>query len=312
MQPWRGGINLIFIVTLAVTLACLRAGLPSIPRVSQGDSRDPGRTLPFFDRPEQSHLAKGRTENLQLRPECSAKYSERSSPPISEDGKQRTAFCEPHAAFRLSILPPGSFDARTSTFSMIGGLARSSGAFAISAAATLPARCACRPASSGKASKIPNVVGPIRIPNQASVPGSSWTIGRPPFRKASTSASFPGLASNRTYNATVTVVCLLVWRNSLREIVTPRRTRIQQAPAHRLSRLPEQHVLMGMFRSARMGTGEVRPKSYAHDEPRSIGGIIQLGYGLSCCFRAVSRSVRSAPCGANRGKRGYHHSRTCR
>src|SRR5437762_10933673 len=39
----------------------------------------------------------------------------------------------------------GSFVARTSTFSMTGGFARSSGAFAINAAATFPERCALPP-----------------------------------------------------------------------------------------------------------------------------------------------------------------------
>src|SRR5215472_9823827 len=51
----------------------------------------------------------------------------------------------------------GNFAASTSIFSITGGLARSSEALAISAAATLPDKCACRPASSGKASKMPKV-----------------------------------------------------------------------------------------------------------------------------------------------------------
>ncbi|HEY6885060.1 MAG TPA: hypothetical protein VI278_13585 [Nitrososphaeraceae archaeon] len=55
----------------------------------------------------------------------------------------------------------------------MGGFAKSSEAFSASAAATRPDRCACRPESSGKASKMPNVDGPIRVANQAVVAGSS-------------------------------------------------------------------------------------------------------------------------------------------
>ena len=44
---------------------------------------------------------------------------------------------------------------------------------AMSAAATRPERCACRPASSGNASKLPKVDGPSRSANQAVVSGSS-------------------------------------------------------------------------------------------------------------------------------------------
>ena len=51
---------------------------------------------------------------------------------------------------------------------MVGGSENNSPAFAIKAAATLPERWASRPASSGKASKMPKVVGPRRIyPNRA-------------------------------------------------------------------------------------------------------------------------------------------------
>src|SRR3546814_1032417 len=70
---------------------------------------------------------------------------------------------------------------------MDGGSENNSPAFAINAAATLPERWACRPASFGKASKIPKVLGPRRMPNQAVVAGSSLTMGRPLIRKLSTS-----------------------------------------------------------------------------------------------------------------------------
>src|SRR5690349_8447160 len=100
---------------------------------------------------------------------------------------------------------PGSFAASTSTFSMTGGLARRSPAFAMSAAATRPDRCAWRPGSSGNASKMPKMRGPRRSANHAVVAGSSWTSARPPFRNDSTSLSLPGFASSCTYNATLTM-----------------------------------------------------------------------------------------------------------
>ena len=86
----------------------------------------------------------------------------------------------------------GSFAARTSTFSMEGGFERRSGALAISAAATFPERCACRPLSSGKASKMANAEVEMRIANHAVVAGSASTMGRPPRRKLSTSFSCAG------------------------------------------------------------------------------------------------------------------------
>src|SRR5262249_27241925 len=90
----------------------------------------------------------------------------------------------------------------TSIFSMTGAFAKSSGALAISAAATFPERCACRPASSGKASKMPKVEGPMRMANHAIVAGSCSTMARPPRRKLSTSLSLPAFASRRTYKPT--------------------------------------------------------------------------------------------------------------
>ena len=70
-------------------------------------------------------------------------------------------------AFPKFVVPqPGSLSATTSIFSMVGGCSKSSGAFSIKAAATLPERCACLPASSENTSKIPKVDGPKRIPNQ--------------------------------------------------------------------------------------------------------------------------------------------------
>ena len=80
----------------------------------------------------------------------------------------------------------GSLAARTSIFSMTGCCARSSGDLAINAAATRPPRWASRPASSGNASKMPNVDGPRRGENHATVAGSSRTTGRAPHRRFST------------------------------------------------------------------------------------------------------------------------------
>src|SRR5678815_756895 len=94
---------------------------------------------------------------------------------------------------------------------MTGGWLRSSGALAMSAAATRPVRCACLPSSSGNASKMPKVEGPSRIANHAVVDGSSCTIDKPPRRKFSTSFSLPGLASNLTNKATLTIFYLLLF-----------------------------------------------------------------------------------------------------
>ena len=74
-----------------------------------------------------------------------------------------------------------SFAARTSTCSMVGGWASSSGALAISAAAICPARCAWRPASSANASKMPKVEVRIRSANQTVVAGSAFANGRALF-----------------------------------------------------------------------------------------------------------------------------------
>src|SRR5215471_8931950 len=52
---------------------------------------------------------------------------------------------------------------------------------------------------------MPKVEGPMRSANQAVVAGSCWTMAKPPRRKVSTSASFPGFASRRTYSALLTI-----------------------------------------------------------------------------------------------------------
>ena len=76
-------------------------------------------------------------------------------PPAPEPaalGERHGGVVQPGDLFQAGHRYRGSFDASTSTFSIEGGLARSSGAFAMRAAATLPERCASRPFSSGKAS----------------------------------------------------------------------------------------------------------------------------------------------------------------
>src|SRR5215217_9229783 len=134
----------------------------------------------------------------------------RASPRLSSSPSQRTRDDRLSLPVRVAPAPtgsyPGSLAARTSTGSMTGGCASSSGAWAISAAATWPPRWAWRPASSGKASKIPNSDGPRRIASQAMVAGSSSTRASPPSRKLATSASLPGLATRRTSSPTVTIV----------------------------------------------------------------------------------------------------------
>src|SRR5256886_16441555 len=87
--------------------------------------------------------------------------------------------------------------------SIFGGSANSSGAFSISALATFPDRCASRPASSANASKMANVVGPSRMPNQAIVVGSCCTKPCPSGRYFGTLFSLPGFASSLTSNAFV-------------------------------------------------------------------------------------------------------------
>jgi hypothetical protein len=65
-----------------------------------------------------------------------------------------------------------------STCLMVGS-SMSSPMFSINAAATCPERCAWRPESSGKVSKIPKVVGPRRIAYHVIVSGSSLTRSSP-------------------------------------------------------------------------------------------------------------------------------------
>src|SRR5205823_8813799 len=95
----------------------------------------------------------------------------------------------------------GSFDAITSIFSIEGDLARRSAAFSIRACATLPFKCASRPESSAKVSKIPYLDGPILIANHDTVFGSASTNACPACKNFSTSASLPGFASSTTHNA---------------------------------------------------------------------------------------------------------------
>src|SRR5258705_3784353 len=66
----------------------------------------------------------------------------------------------------------GSLSVKISIFWIAGGLTSNSTAFAISAAATLPLRCASRPASSLNVSKIANDDGPSWIANQ--VDSARW------------------------------------------------------------------------------------------------------------------------------------------
>src|SRR5580692_3922397 len=64
---------------------------------------------------------------------------------------------------------------------------------------------------------IPNLDLSIRITNHATVSGSCYTSGSAPRKNASTSFSFPGLASSFTNSATVTLrIDFLFWGLGLR------------------------------------------------------------------------------------------------
>src|SRR5262249_34931220 len=103
------------------------------------------------------------------------------------------------------VCPSQVFEARMSCFSIRGGSASSSAAFAMSAAATRPPRCAFRPCSSAKVSKIAKVLRSNRTAYHWIVPGSAWTISRPERRKSSTARSLPSFATSRTKSPIVTV-----------------------------------------------------------------------------------------------------------
>ncbi len=128
----------------------------------------------------------------------------------------------------------GNLAARTSSCPIFGGCAKSSGAFAVSAAATLPDRCAFRPDSSVKTSKMPNEPGPMRIANHAVVPCSSSTIGSPSRRNSSTAASLPGFASSRTKRPTVTVsvVLILSFRSVLNDLISINKCAVREPGCH--------------------------------------------------------------------------------
>src|SRR5260370_5900057 len=104
--------------------------------------------------------------------------------------------------------PPGSLAARTSAISKVGGSANNS-EFLVSNAGPPTERWASLSSSVAKAAKAPNVVGPRRNAYQTVEAGCRWTIGSPSWKKRSTAASFPDLASNRASAPTVTMVFLL-------------------------------------------------------------------------------------------------------
>src|SRR5471030_685777 len=91
---------------------------------------------------------------------------------------QRTQPDAVHAAEPWPTLAPVQAPApyllaSTSAARISGGLARSSSALAMSAAAMSPVMCAWRSASLPKVSKIQNVVAEVRAAYQATVPGSA-------------------------------------------------------------------------------------------------------------------------------------------
>src|SRR6478672_11716559 len=78
--------------------------------------------------------------------------------------------------------PRPLFDARISGLSIFGGLASNSFALAKSALAISPFRCAFRPFSSAKVSKMPYFPGPILMAYHVTVPGSFSARGCADFR----------------------------------------------------------------------------------------------------------------------------------
>lgn len=117
------------------------------------DSKDPtGPALAVHrDRVGHVHASAGRRARHRHRP---------GSGQPSRSGYRSQLLlqrCRPSALSRATpgASYAGSFVASTSTFSILGGAENRSGACAIRASATRPDRCASRPESSRKTSKIP-------------------------------------------------------------------------------------------------------------------------------------------------------------
>src|SRR6267378_2263881 len=115
--------------------------------------------------------------------------------------------------FRLRYAPC-AFAAKISILCTSGAFTNNSCAFANSAFAISPFKCASRPCSSANVSKIPNLAGPIFTAYQAVVPGSFSASGCADFKNSSTSFSFPDLASSCAQIANLFMAILLPLRCS--------------------------------------------------------------------------------------------------
>src|SRR5581483_8638724 len=161
-----------------------------------------------------------------------------------------------------------TFAASRSTCSIFGGSASSSLAFFIRAAAIGPERCALRPFSSGKASKIPNSAGPKRSANQTGVCVSLWAAGRAPARNFATSASLPGLARRRTSRATLTMA------SSFEEPLPPRRNRASLVPCVEPDALRERRIpARGRHFEARASASSAKPMRRLHPPELEAGRV---------------------------------------
>src|SRR3984957_5028180 len=113
-------------------------------------------------------------------------------------------------AQQLGIQDRADFEARISGLATSGALANNSFAFAKSAFAISPLRCAFRPFSSANVSKMPYLPGPILMAYQLIVSGSRSAIGCADFRNSSTSFSLPGWASSCAQIASFPMFVLLL------------------------------------------------------------------------------------------------------
>lgn len=101
----------------------------------------------------------------------------------------------------LLLLPLTTLFARTLVLAISGPLLSSASAFAMSASAILPFRCALRPLSARKVSTMRNVGGvwsSYFAPNHWIVSSSVWTRSYPAPRNVATSSTFSPLATRGT------------------------------------------------------------------------------------------------------------------
>ena len=97
-----------------------------------------------------------------------------------------------------TLAPPGTFAARISSLCTFGSCTNKSCAFPNSAFAISPVKCASRPFSSAKVSKIPKFRSPelYRVPRDC--PHFLLCQGCADFKNSATVCSLPGIASTST------------------------------------------------------------------------------------------------------------------